>query len=420
MAKKEFKEAMNFADNSRPDPSVQSKLSSRQTPFKKVEFPNPDNDSGYSNYEELLASEEYEMALGRLNAFTGERNIGTGFQSQSKYYQLSIQASRILGEIKRAESQKETELEELCERLVREHFKIPANRLQFDIKLESEKIQVNQDPEPSQVQKQEEELVDELLDMERAKRRLLNAMTQGAAVDSTWIFRKVIPEIQAITGVRDLADKYSVFIATMMLGYWQFPEELLEMSVIGNGQLNEASGAGKTYIDTSTNPPTVVVRAVIFPFLIHEAIKGVMEFLSKQRNPENPELVQKAMDLEDKVLYEIWDIRLGPAIWRRLYDLYPDAIKNEEDKRKLQAYIYSNVANLPVRDFLVLMKEVISKSDNGKTLIGAMYYDLTRKVDSEEVTKSTSEFKRIMDEISPQVSDDEIRDLLSGLNISLQ
>lgn len=418
MAKKEFKEAMNFADNSRPDPSVQSRLSDRETPFKKVEFPEPGNDGGYDNYEELLASEEYEMALGRLNAFTGVRNIGTG--TQGGYYQLSIQASRILMEIKRAESQKETELEQLCERLVREHFKIPANRLQFDLKLESEKIQVNQDPEPAQVQQQEEELVDELLNMERAKRRLLNAMTQGAAVDSTWIFRKVIPEIQAITGVRDLADKYSIFISTMMLGYWQFPEELLEMSLSGNGELNEAAGAGKTFIDTSTNPPTVVARAVIFPFLIHEAIKGVMEFLSKQRNPENPELVQKAMDLEDKVLYEIWDIRLGPAIWRRLYDLYPDAIKNEEEKRKLQAYIYSNVANLPVRDFLVLMKEVIGKTENGKTLIGAMYYDLTRKVDSEEVTKSTSEFKRVMDEISPQVSNDEIRDLLAGLNISLQ
>lgn len=419
MAKKEFKEAMTFSDTSRPDPSVQTKLSSRETPFKKVEFPEPANDTNqYSNYEELLASEEYEMALGRLNAFTGVRDIGTGING--RYYQLSAQASRILMEIKNAETQKEAELEQLCERLVREHFKIPENRLQFDLKLESQSIQVNEDPEPEQVQQQEEELVDEILDLERAKRRLLNAMTQGHAVDATWIFRKVIPEIQRITGVRDLADKYSIFISTMMLGYWQFPEELLEMSVIGNGQLSEAQGAGKTYIDTTTNPPTVVARAVIFPFLIHEAIKGVMEFLSKQRNPENPELVQKAMDLEDKVLYEIWDIRLGPAIWRRLYDLYPEAIKNEEDKRKLQAYIYTNVANLPVRDFLVLMKEVISKSENGKKLIGAMYYDLTRKVDSEEVTTSTSEFKKLMDEISPQVSDDEIQNLLSGLGISLQ
>ncbi len=85
-SKKEFNEAMNFADNSRPDPSVQAKLSNRATPFKKVEFPNPDNDGGFTNYEELLASEEYEMALGRLNAFTGVRDIGTGIQG--RYYQL--------------------------------------------------------------------------------------------------------------------------------------------------------------------------------------------------------------------------------------------------------------------------------------------------------------------------------------------
>lgn len=418
MAKKVFKEAMSFGDDSRPDPSVQSRLSSRETPFKKVEFPNPDNDSPYTNYEELLASEEYMTALNRLSTFTGERNIGVGMSG--KYYSLSIQASRILGEIKNAEKNKERELEALCERLVRDYFKIPENKLQFDLKLEAEKIQVNQDPEPQQIQQQEEELVDEVLDMERAKRRLLNAMTQGHAVDSTWIFRKVIPEIQQITGVNNLSEKYSIFVATMMLGYWQFPEEMLEMSIKGNGQLDEAAGAGKTYIDTSTNPPTVVAKAVIFPFLIHEAIKGVMEFLSKQRNPENPEMVQKAMDLEDKVLYEIWDIRLGPAIWRKLYELFPEATKSEEDKKKLQAYIYSNIANLPVKDFLVLMKEVIGGTQNGGTLVGAMYYDLTRKTDNEEVTKSTSEFKRIMDEISPQVSRDELKDFLSGMGISLQ
>ncbi len=418
MGKKEFREAMSFSDDSRPDPSVQTKLSNRETPFKKVEFPEPDAEMGHSNYEELLASEEYMVALNRLFTFAGERNIGVGMGG--KYYQLSIQASRILGEIKRAEKTKEAELEALCERLVRDYFKIPENKLQFDLKLQSESIQVNQDPQPQQVQQQEEELVDEILNMERAKRRLLNAMTQGHAVDSTWIFRKVIPEIQAITGVDNLAEKYSIFVATMMLGYWQIPENLLELSLKGNGQLDEAQGAGKTYIDTTTNPPTVVAKAVIFPFLIHEAIKGVMEFLSKQRNPENPEMVQRAMDLEDKVLYEIWDIRLGPAIWRKLYELYPESIKNEEDKKKLQAYIYSNIANLPVKEFLVLMKEVIGGTENGRTLIGAMYYDLTRKTDSEEVTKSTSEFRRVMDEISPQVSKDEIKDFLSGLGISLQ
>jgi hypothetical protein len=227
------------------------------------------------------------------------------------------------------------------------------------------------------------------------------------------MFKNVIPEIQRITGVENLTDKYAIFVSTMMLGYWQFPETMMEMV------MSEAGAAGKTRLDSTTNPPTVVARAVIFPFLIHEAIKGVMEFLSKQRNPENPEMVQRAMDLEDNVRDEIWDIRLGPAIWRRLYSLYPEAIRNEEDKKRLQFYIYSNVANLPAKEFLVLMKEVIGNTEMGKKLIGAMYYDLTRKVDDEQVTKSTSEFRKLIDEITPKVEEDDLKNLLSGLNISL-
>ena len=410
MTKKEFNEAMKFANNSRPDAAVGDKLASRETPFKKVDFPEPD-DEGYSNYEELLATDEYDTALQRLAEYTGNANIGSGIQGG--YYQLSIQASRILSEIQNAERTHEVELEELCERMIREYFKIPENRLQFDIKLETQSMQVNQDPTEAEVQEQEEELVDEILNLERAKRRLLNAMTQGHAVDGTWMFKNVIPEIQRITGVENLTDKYAIFVSTMMLGYWQFPETMMEMV------MSEAGAAGKTRLDSTTNPPTVVARAVIFPFLIHEAIKGVMEFLSKQRNPENPEMVQRAMDLEDNVRDEIWDIRLGPAIWRRLYSLYPEAIRNEEDKKRLQFYIYSNVANIPAKEFLVLMKEVIGNTEMGKKLIGAMYYDLTRKVDDEEVTKSTSEFRKLIDEITPKVEEDDLKNLLSGLNISL-
>ena len=49
-----------------------------------------------------------------------------------------------------------------------------------------------------------------------------------------------------------------------------------------------------------------------------------------------------------------------------------------------------------------------------------MYYDLTRKVDSEEVTQSTSEFRKLIDELAPKVSGDELKDFLSGMGISLQ
>ncbi len=410
--KGEQKEQMTFGDDSRPSPDVETDLANKETPFNKVDFPDA---AEHATYEELLASEEYKNALDKLAEFTGTRNIGTGINGQ--YAQLSNQAGRILMEIMRAETSHEEELEQLCERMIRGYFKIPENALQFEFKLVKESIKLNNTQTRQQLQQREEELADDVNDMtpERAKRRIINAMTQGHAVDGSYMFRTVETDLQDILGVQDIVEKYSIFVSTMLLGYWQMPKEMMAMASGGEG----SGAAGKTRIDTSTNPPTIHAEAMIFPFLIHEAIKGVMEFLGKERKPENPEEYERAKDLEDTVQHEIWDIRLGPAIWRRLINLFPEAVKNEEEKKKIQYYIYVNIANLPVKEFLLLFKEIMAETEMGKTLIGAIYYDLTRKVDNETVTKSDSEFRKLMDQLVEQHSDDDLSDLLSNLGITL-
>lgn len=413
-------EQMKFRDNddSRPDQGVERDLERGDTSFDKVDF--PDASEEYRNYEELLASEEYKDALDKLEEFTGERNIGTG--TSGRYAILSNQSTQILREIYQAEINHHDELEELCERIIRDHFKIPENSLQFNFKLNKEGVKVQNTPTKQQLKQQEEELSNDINDLtpERAKRRLINAMTQGHSVDSTYIFNAVSDELSNIMGVDNIAEKYSIFVSTMMLGYWQFPEEMMN-AAMGSGGEGEGSGAGKAKIDTSTNPPTINAEAVIFPFLIHEAIKGVMEYLGKERDPEDEEKYQKAMDLEDQLQHEIWDIRLGPAIWRRLSKAFPRSVIENEEKRKIQFYMYSNIANLPVKQFLVLMKEVLKDTEDGKALLSAMYYDLTMVIDDEQVTKETSHFKNKMDEVmkNHQENDESVDDILGSLGISL-
>ena len=414
--KVEPKEQMSFDDDSRPSPDVERNLANRETPYNKVDF--PDETEGHTNYEQLLASEEYKDALNKLAQFTGVRNIGTGITGG--YAQLSNTAYRILNELLQAENQHEEQLEDLCEQVIREHFKIPERALQFDFKLVKQGIKVNKPSTDEELEEKEEELAGDINDLtpERAKRRIINAMTQGHAVDGTWIFQTVSNQVAQITGIQNIVEKYSIFVATMMLGYWQFPDSLLAQA---SGGEDDGSAAGKTRVDTTTNPPTIHAEAMIFPFLIHEAIKGVMEFLGKERNPEDPEKYELAKDLEDQVQHEIWDIRLGPAIWRRLVKLFPNAILTDDDKKKLKYYIYSNIANLPVKEFLLLFKEVMSQSETGKKLIGAMYYDLSRKVDDETVNKSESEFRKVMDELVKSVGDDgeDLDDFLNQMGITL-
>jgi len=411
--KEEPKEQMTFDDDSRPSPDVQTDLSNKETPFDKVDF--PEAPEQHTNYEELLASEEYKHALDKLAEYTGVRNIGVGINGQ--YAQLSNQAARILQEVMRAETSHEEELEQLCERIIRNYFKIPENKIQFNFKLVKQAIKLNKSQTKEELQQKEEELADDVneLNPERAKRRIINAMTQGHAVDGSYLYETVTNELEAIMGIEGIVEKYSIFVSTMMLGYWQIPNDMMAAAGGGEGE----GGAGKTRIDTSTNPPTIYAEAMIFPFLIHEAIKGVMEFLGKERKPENPENYEKAKDLEDQIQHEIWDIRLGRAIWKRLTNLYPNAIVTDEEKKKIQYYIYVNIANLPVKEFLLLFKEIMEGTEMGRTLIGAIYYDLSRKVDNETVTKSESEFRRLMDELMEKNKGENFEDFLSQMGIGL-
>lgn len=417
--KTEPKEQMKFDDDSRPDPSTEPTLAARDTQFKSVDF--PDAPEGHTTYEELLASEEYKHALDVLAQYTGERNIGTG--TEGSYGQLSNQAMGILQEIMGAENQHEQELEQLAERVIYDYFKLPENALQFNFKLLKQSAKVQNKQSKEQLQQKEEELMNDVNDLtpERAKRRLINSMTQGHAVDKMYLYQTVANEVEQITGVQDIIEKYSVFISTMMLGYWQFGPDMLDAaSGSGGDDEDDGSAAGKTGIDTSTNPPTINAAAMIFPFLIHEGIKGVMEFLGKEKNPENPEKSKAAMDIEDQPQHEIWDIKLGPSIWRRLVSLFPDPIIEDEEKRVFQYYIYTNIINLQTKEFLVLMKEVIGKSENGKKLIDSMYYDISRKLDNEEVTNEDSEFRKLLDELTAGSDDNELSLFLNNIGIDLE
>ena len=65
------------------------------------------------------------------------------------------------------------------------------------------------------------------------------------------------------------------------------------------------------------------------------------------------------------------------------------------------------------------MKEVIGNTPNGKKLLGAMYYDLTRQLDKEQLAKTETEFTRVLNSIKEKVSNDQLRDFFGSMGISL-
>jgi hypothetical protein len=217
------------------------------------------------------------------------------------------------------------------------------------------------------------------------------------------------------------------------MGYWQVPNAVID-SASGEGG-EEGSGAGKSYLDKETDPPTVRASAISFPYLIHEACKGVMEYLSLTSNPEDPERYETAMNVEDQVSEETWDVRIGTPIWRMFLSLLPESYVTDEDKKHLKFYIYSNLSNLNPKEFMsfvdVMVKDDEESKATSKRILSAMAYDLERTLDGEDIT-GEEHFRNEIENItragrfnSPEETntpedddDDDLNDMLSQLGIT--
>lgn len=386
--------SMNFKNQSRPNIDVINNLAKNNTPFKKVLFPNEPE-----NFQEHLGSLGFEKAITELEEYNGYK----GVINENVAMALMHQGMTYLTSISNLENGKEKALEELCEKMVVEYFHIPNGALQFNLKIVKDGVKTNKESSSSFEENNEDE--EPKFIVERAKRRIINSLTQGLAVNCTYLYNDYKEDVIKVIGNEEIINYYSKFIPLMMLNYWLFSDEMLKTVT------NESDAAGKVKIDTTTTPPTINAESVNFPFLVHETVKGVMEYFGKEKNPIDIDVYNQVLKLEDKVEHETWDIRFGPSIWNMFYSLLPNTIKDAE----LQYYIYVNIVNLPANEFLLMFREILGNTPLAKTLIGALYYDLIRRNDNEEITKDNSEFKMLMSELVNNNKDFEFALMLKEL-----
>jgi hypothetical protein len=111
--------------------------------------------------------------------------------------------------------------------------------------------------------------------------------------------------------------------------------------------------------------------------------------------------------------YEIWDLRLGPAIWRRLYESFPIETLEEQNKN-LQNYIMMEIFALPAKKFLVLMKEIMGETDRGKRLIALIYGGIVKMLRDEDYEDAMEQYQTELDSMSNNTNDDQLLNDLNG------
>lgn len=405
-------------------PDIQKKIEDRETPLSD----NPaldidiDGDGVISTFEELVASKRFRDVVEKVKRYTGLQTVST----QSAFMQLQMMLMQAVQEVKSIENDNKEYLENLAVDLVKKEMSLPDDAFQFDVELTTGMGQIDrsklqkqsQEPDEEEVLQQfgvsseeaEDDLEDfmkafEKFDMEKAKRRFINSLIQGASKKGHYMFSLVEEELNRINP--RLLNLYGVIMSINDLVYWIMPDEATQM-MAASGQGVE----GTEEVDETTDPPTIKAKGLFFPILIHELLKGVYEVLGTQGLPDDPRAAEMVMQSQDTMPYEIWDLRMGPVIWEKFLESYPDELF-EDDMREIQNYLFSRFSSLSTEEFFEVAREILSGSNTGKKIVKKMVdeiIDELKRYDLEDALGS---------EDDEEDDDDDFRNFLGGLGIDL-
>ncbi len=246
------------------------------------------------------------------------------------------------------------ELEEICFNYVCQQFDLTPGDLNVRCELK-DKITPENEPniEPQLLDETEFEDTDSMdsLGKEIYKRRLINSIVQGAAVRLSEDYGNILNEIYKLNPA--LPELYYNIIA--LNDYLSFVKET---------KPSNYNLGGFVSVDLSSEDPTIYSEAVIFPVLVFETVKGVMELVSSHGLPENKNDAEYVIGKADFMLAENWDKRFGVG----LYDLFTKNIQN----KKLQTEIFNEIIDLPPVVFFNKMKEIFGGTRKGKMYINSL------------------------------------------------
>ena len=356
--------------------------------------PAPNRRDPTRNYGELVASHVYPEIVRKVQQYTG-RN-----PRQMSPQELMMTMMQAMQQAVRAEARHRPELEQAAVEIVlslpefrdaREaidsgDLKIEAHLLDPQAMMQQMQQRIQgaaeeegvEAPEGEQMQvepgeESEEERAELGLDVpeirgeydaEAKKRRFVNLLIQGAAINKNYAYHQIADQLRAIDP--NILTTYGKLMSIGELMYWIAPEDMFN-EMQGSGQ---GGGGMEEVVPEEDGTYTIRASAMVFPVLIQELAKGLYEFLS--HNEDEPEDVRKyAYNKGDTLGGEQWDIMQGPGVWRHLNHLV-----NQANASELMGKIYRHLVTLPTGEFNEMMQEILKETPRGRQYIQQLADDI--------------------------------------------
>ena len=311
-----------------------------------------------SDYDKIFDPE----TLGKLKGSVAQRIQG------KNQYQIAMQLQQLAMQVMQLECGNTDLLEQLAYDIVYEaypYLKSNEDVIEIDAKIVPQ-AQVKEALQPNSPQEEdidelsveeEKEMMDDIAE-DLKKRRLINAVTQGAST-----FSKSAHYIQQeyidIIGGEGTSDKYRDLMQAAL--------DMIDFMVASgmSGQMgsddlsNSATGAESVFYDFEKEKWIIKARAIVFPVLILEIVKGMYEIIGLF-GFSDLERGEKVVKFTDKLTNEPEGHAYGQLIAKNLQDLINKLEVNvtpEERDDFLQ-----DIYKLENKEFIQLMTNIINNN----------------------------------------------------------
>ena len=329
--------------------------------------------SGESGYDYALLKKRYLEVLHEAEQF----DIHPGDEKKAmNMLSKTIHHCRVI------ESQYRPQLEKICFNEAMRLFGVPQGVIEMQCKLVDEiepthEPRIKPDANKFDYKSREQE---EMLYSEIAKRRIICAIIQGGSYllsDPGYLtiteLRKLNPDLPYLYGKIRVLNDFLLFTHEEHIDdHNPMQGACVDVALGKNGQ--------KTIIN---------VQALLFPLLLQETVRGLLELMTSHGLPENAKEAMHVIRSSEFLLAEPWDLRLGVGIFQALY--------SKIDNKHVFPFVIDALTSLDGYEFASTMKEILGNTEEGERRMDelmadaeemAKEEDFVAKVEPKDVDKS--------------------------------
>ena len=273
----------------------------------------------------------------------------------NKTLMQTISRSReLLEEIIQAEDGYRDELEMVAAQMVTDAYPIiDYANIKIDAKIVS-MSDINLPPPSPQEDPSSPDFGEDDPEKLKAKRRIINGITQGASIRGAFgflLFREYIDQLDP-----ELINKYSEILKLTFGMYDDENAIAMLLAMIAQNQ-NMPGGESEMEYDEENEQFVIKARAICYPMLVHEIVKGLYEIVGTEGFGADKAKNQAIIGAVDKLSNEPRDLQYGKFIYDAINNIYVNA--NIDDPRVRELF-FASVYKLSDDEFFPFIENAVN------------------------------------------------------------